>query len=105
MFGMANLRPDETGLDRIVNIYKDEDRRVRHGPRIKVFPGKPHEQNATSIAIPTGSREKPELVGKLTISGRDFAKACAFIKRNYDILVRFWYDSDYSEMDFRRDMK
>ena len=106
MFGMSNLQPRHTGLALIVHVYKNEPPKARHAPRIKVYPGKPDEGNATTIQVPTsGEDESPEAVGAVTIFARDLKAAMAFVRRNYIPLNLFWYSMNFTIDDLRESLR
>jgi len=103
-FDMANLKPDLTGVGTYIHVFQDVDRRAKHGPRIKVFPGKPHEGNATSITIPTRANELAHVVGKATIKGKTLKRALEFAKLNWAVLSIYWYHSEYGVDELLEDL-
>lgn len=101
MLGMANLRPEDTGVPVVLHVLKDEDHRVKHAPRVKAFPGRPHAGNATIIAIPTRVGDSACVVGKATIRGIALRRALEFVNKNWKILLLFWYEPEFGEADLR----
>lgn len=101
MFGMANLRPEHTGVPVILHALKDIEHRARHAPRVKAFPGRPHEGNATIIAIPTHDDDQARVVGKATIRGAALQRALEFVDRNWEALLLFWYEPEFDQAELR----
>lgn len=105
MFGMANLRPEETGIPIRLHAYKNTEERAQHGPRVKAYPGKFHEKHWTSIMIPEAPNETASVHGKLTLSNRDLRLVLEFIDRNWRFFILYWYVPDYTEIDLRNDLR
>lgn len=100
--GMANLRQDETGLAVSLHVFKDVDHGAGHGPRVKSYPGKPHEGRATTIAIPTQPGERARVIGLATIRGRALRDVLDFVTQHWMLLLLYWYNPDYDERDLRQ---
>jgi hypothetical protein len=98
-FGMANLRPEHTGISVLLHAYKDIDYRTRHAPRIKAYPGKYVEGRTTVIAIPTREGVSAEVIGRATIRGRALQEAIRFVEQNWRPLIMYWYNPDYGQDD------
>ena len=105
MFGMANLQPEETGLGLIVHVYKDESKYSKHGPRLKVFPGRPSRGDATTITVPTTGTDSPKVIGKVTIKSQELRAAKAFAMRNFAIISLYWYSVDFTGDDLRAGLR
>ena len=101
MFGMANLRPEHTGVPVVLHALKDIEHRARHAPRIRAFPGRPHEGNATTIAIPTRDGICAQVVGKATIRGSSLRRALEFVNQNWEALLLYWYEPEFGEAELR----
>lgn len=83
-YGMANLRPDRTGLSFIVFISQRDD--ARHAARVKVSPAprvKADEMASYSIA-PFAHRAGPRLPTE------DERKLAAWVALNLDVIQRYW---------------
>lgn len=104
MFGMANLRPEDTGVDVLLHAYKDIDDRAGHAPRIKAYPGKYTEGHATTITIPTRDGVPAEVVGRATIRGKQLHTVVEFVEVNWRPLVLYWYNPDYGQEDLLADL-
>lgn len=85
MLGMANLRLC----------------RARHAPRVKDFPGKPREGNATVIAIPTHSRDRSSVIGKATLRRSDLRRALMFVEENWEALLLYWHEEEFDDRELR----
>jgi hypothetical protein len=105
MLGMANLRPEDTGVPAVLHVLKDIEHRTRHAPRIKAFPGRPHEGRATIIAIPTRSDARAEIIGKATIRGPRLRAILDFVERNWRSLLLYWYEPEYDKEDLMADLR
>jgi len=104
-FDMANLGPKTTGIGAVIHVYQDLDRRSRHGPRIKVFPGRPSEGNATTITVPTHPTEEPSVIGKSTVSAKVLKLATKFVELNWRALALYWSYEDYNTDELLEDLK
>jgi hypothetical protein len=104
MFGMANLRPEHTGVDVLLHAYKDIDFNARHAPRIKAYPGKYTEGRATVITVPTRDGVSAEVLGRATIRGKQLRAAVEFVERNWRTLILYWYNPDYGQEDLLADL-
>jgi len=104
MFGMANLRPEDTGVDVLLHAYKDIDLHARHGPRIKAYPGKYTDGRATVFSVPTRDGVPVEVVGRATVRGKQFRAVVEFIEMNWRPLVLYWYNPDYGQDDLLADL-
>lgn len=83
-YGMANLRPDRTGLSFIVFISQRDD--ACHAARVKVSPAprvRADEMASYSIA-PFAHRAGPRL------STEDERKLAACVALNLDVIQRYW---------------
>lgn len=88
VFGMANLRPNDTGLPMV--IWISEKSGVRHGPRIKVSlkrGDKIDPSNTVSITI----TKTPVQKGIEKLPAKDFALVQKFIVLNIDLLLKYWH--------------
>lgn len=101
MLGMANLRPENTGVPVVLHAYKDVDCHVRHAPRVKAFPGSPYEGDDTSITIPTHDGTHAEVVGDVTISRRALKRVLAFVEHNWEVLLLYWHAPEFGEAELR----
>ena len=104
-FEMANLKPDATGIGAYVHVFQDVDARAKHGPRIKVFPGRPREGNATTIAVPAHPSDKARVIGKATVRGKVLRRALRFVDLNWQTLALAWWSSEYSTQDLLAEMR
>jgi hypothetical protein len=104
MFGMANLRPEHTGVDVLLHAYKNIDLGARHAPRIKAYPGKYTEGCATVIAIPTRVGVPAEVVGHATLRGQRLRAVIEFVELNWRPLILYWYNPDYGQEDLLADL-
>jgi hypothetical protein len=93
MLDMANIGPDDTGIGAYIHIFQDVDSRARHGPRIKVFPGKPKAGNETVIVLSQRRGQHAKVKGVITIDFEVLSRALKFANLNASALVRYWYDS------------
>jgi len=91
---MSNLRPSITGIGAYIHVFQDVDRRARHGPRIKVFPGSPGGGDATVVMVPTSDRQRAFVKGKTTVGSATLWRAISFVEENWEVLSRFWSDLD-----------
>lgn len=89
---MANLGPGTTGIGAYIHVFQNVDRRARHGPRIKVFPGNPGSGNATLVVVPGAPGEKAGVRGLATVPGETLRRALAFAELNWQSLGRYWAD-------------
>ena len=99
--GMANLRPASTGLAVNIHVWKNIDRRARHGPRVKVYPGKPHEGGEAVVAIPGEDGEPAEVIDEGALSPRELRGVCSFVERNWVWLRLYWSDPDFDDTALR----
>ena len=104
MFGMANLRPEQTGLGVLLHAYKDIDSRTRRAPRIKAYPGKYTEARATIILIPTRDGVPAEIAGRATLRGGQLRGVVEFVELNWRSLILYWYNPDYGQEDLLADL-
>lgn len=105
MLGMANLRPEDTGVPVVLHALKDIEHRARHAPRIKAYPGRPHVGHATTIAIPTRDDDRARVVGKATIRGVTLRRALKFVDRNWEVLLLYWHEPEFGEAALRSRLK
>jgi hypothetical protein len=87
---MANLRPDETGLNYIIWIGRIGG---QHGPRVKVsnIKGKWRENNNFVLSIDhtePKEKSKPETI---KIPNEDVKQVKKWITSNYDDLMLLWW--------------
>lgn len=97
---MANLEPEETGLDYLIWIGPSPS---VHEDRIKVIleKGKVTSKNSFSISI----EDEPKVVaGKADISAKELKKIINWIKQNKDILIKH-AKSEITDRQFRKNMK
>ena len=102
MFGVANLQPEHTGVPIVLHALKNIEHRARHAPRVKAFPRRPHEGNATIIAIPTRDDDQARVVGKATIRGVALRRALEFVNQNWEALLLYWYEPEFGEAELRK---
>lgn len=105
MLGMANLRPEQTGVPVVLHALKNVEHRARHAPRIKAFPGRPHAGNATIISIPTHDEDSAQVVGRATIRGTALQQALEFVDLNWEALLLYWYELEFGEAELRDRLK
>ena len=83
-YGVANLRPDRTGLPFIVFISQRDD--ARHAARVKVSPApriKAEEMGSYSIAPFAHRAGRP-------LSSSEERALEAWVARNLDVIQRYW---------------
>jgi hypothetical protein len=90
---MANIVPSQTGVGAYIHVFQDVDRRSKHGPRIKVFPGNPAEGNATTVCVPTSAGHKACVKGTITVDAKTLQRALRFVEINWKLLSDYWKDS------------
>lgn len=83
LFEMANLWPDETGLNEVIWISVQN---ANHGPRIKIFEGKTAIGKNFSVTI----EDEPKVVGTCFVSNRELENIKKFITINKVNLIRYW---------------
>lgn len=89
LFGMANVRPNKTGLKMV--IYISPRNNSKHGPRIKVSQQYGDKVNSDFFSITIS--DQPEIIGKTgNIKSEDVQKAINFVVLNKDVLLQLWYD-------------
>jgi len=89
---MSNLEPCDTGTGAYIHVFQDVDRRARHGPRIKVFPGSPGGRNETVVMVPTAAGQRASVKGKVTVRSATLRLALRFAEENWEVLFRYWLD-------------
>ena len=91
-YGMANLRPDRTGLSFIVFISQRDE--ARHAARVKVSPApriKPEEMGSYSVAPFAHRAGRP-------LSTAEERALEAWVTLNRDVIQRYWDgDIEYTE--------
>lgn len=92
----ANLGPATTGVGAYIHVYQNLDRRARHAPRIKVFPGSPGDGDATTVVVPANSGQEPYVRGKITVKPRTLGRALRFAELNWQLLLHYWRDTTMS---------
>lgn len=101
----ANLHPNETGVSAHMHIYKNTKHKARHAARVKVFPGKPHEGNATILTVPHDGDDSSVPIGKVTLPAHIVRKARRFVDRNWEWLLLYWYDPSFNERELLRRLR
>jgi len=96
---MANLGPDTTGIGAYIHVFQDVNRRARHGPRIKVFPGNPGHGGATVVVVPTAVGQCARIAGKMTVRPATLRRALRFAEINWKPLLRYWRDATMTTAD------
>lgn len=86
LFKMANLTPDETGLDRVV--WVSEKGNAKHAARIKVSPIAGNRIQSDGLVTVTLDND-PRVIGDVRAIG-DLQKIKKFIRRNRKILLSYW---------------
>lgn len=83
LFEMANLEPEETGLDFLIWVGPSP---ASHGPRVKVVfePGVINPRNSFSVSIDDDPRV---VVGQANISSKELNKIFEWVKKNKDVLL------------------
>jgi allophanate hydrolase subunit 1 len=100
LFEMANLEPEETGLDYLVWIGTPP---ASHGPQVKVVfkPGKVSFENSFSISI----EDEPKVVaGKAAISSKSLNQIVQWIKANKEALLKH-SEQEITDRQFRALLK
>ena len=91
-WGMANLRPERTGLPFIVFISQRDD--ARHAARVKVSPAPkimPDQMGSYAVS-------PFELKAGRGLSGGEERQLEAWVALNLDVLLRYWDgDIEYTE--------
>ena len=85
IYGMANLRPDDTGLPMV--IWVSEKGGAKHGPRIKVskkMGDKIDPGNTLTVTVP----EAKQIGG--TLPPKVFQQVKAFIILNGAVILQYW---------------
>ena len=86
VWGMANLRPEDTGLPMV--IWVSEKGNTRHGPRIKVSTKMGDKIDPKSVLTVTVSDDPAQIGGSLPTKVFDLVKK--FIATNKDVLLGYW---------------
>lgn len=98
VFGMSNLRSDETGIQGVVIWISTgwvAGKRLKHGPRIKVYRGKKANQSTYMASV---SCEAVPRVVDGTLKPALERLVSAFVVKNLDTLLRHWdLDIDSTE--------
>lgn len=94
---MANLGPDSTGLSNQNLIIYTSTKLENHKPRVKVFEIGKVGRNKPNVVFSI-SRD-PQILkdNGLQLSSEDIQEVKRFIRKNYIILLQFWY-SDYENV-------
>lgn len=98
----ASLGPETTGFEYPVHVYQVWDRKPVGRPRLRLFQG-PRWERPISISIPETHEEEPRVVaGKVTIPTQDLERVFEWVRRNREILLRYWNDAEnfYDTMAF-----
>jgi hypothetical protein len=90
VYGMANLRSDETGIDGVVIWVSTgwvAGKRLKHGPRIKVYKGR--KATGSTFMASVSCSPKPE-VKEGALPSKVFKQVSRFIVKNLDTLKLHW---------------
>jgi hypothetical protein len=85
LFGMANLRPERTGLPFVVFISQRGG--ARHDVRVKVATG-PRPDPAAMVTV--ALRPEPRIVAPGELPADDFRRLVAWLALNRQALVDYW---------------
>lgn len=85
MFGMANLRPDRTGLPFVVFISQQGG--ARHDVRVKVSRG-PRADPAQMVTVTV--RPEPRSIPPDGLSAEELALVARWIALNRQVLIDYW---------------
>jgi len=98
LWGMSNLRQDQTNLPMIIWVHVKEG--VSHGPRVKVNRSHSHKITTTDTASVSIS-DNPEIkVGDL--NPKDFELVKQFIIKNKKALLDYWNLRIFTDELFKR---
>lgn len=101
LFEMANIRPKTTNLSMIVyvSVGKIENKKMRHGPRIKVSKSYNDRFNPLDTFSVTIDKRHPDVIGSTgDINSKDMEQVRRWIVLNYDVLMSYW-DDEYDTAD------
>ena len=83
LFEMANLWPNDTGLDEIIWISV---KNANHGPRIKIYKNKQPKGENFSVTI----EDNPTTIGEVFVNSKELSRIFEFVKLNKDNLIKYW---------------
>tara|TARA_B100000315_G_C14590513_1_gene595499 strand:+ start:1919 stop:2296 length:378 start_codon:yes stop_codon:yes gene_type:complete len=105
IFEMATFRPDDIGIPVNVklNILQPGDKKLQHGPRIKVMHISDKEK--FSIILSSDDEEIEVVKGhKSFLKKKDEKILLEFIKKYKNAFLKFWFDPNMSVGELKDEM-
>ncbi len=104
---MTKLSPQDSGTGSWIHVFEDFNGTARHGPRIRVYPGRQSQGNEVFISVPTHEGEQPQVVAgdRSHFEERALARVLEFVALNREALLRHWNDDQYSGKALLHDVK
>lgn len=101
LFEMANIGPKthKFGIDVKLNILQPGDRKISHGPRIKVFRG----DKDFSITL-NKDASKMKIVGKSFLSPKETKTVLTKVSKYRNAFLNFWNNQQMTTDELREEM-